>query len=366
MFSGFRSDKALAESCVESIKQVAADLNGKVKLMHVCGTHEQTITHYGLRVLLPKNIEVVSGPGCPVCVTTQSEIDEIIQLARMGLTVTSFGDMSRVPGTEGKSLSDAKSQGCDVRIVYSISDAVEFAEKSGKEVVHMGVGFETTAPSTAVEILDEPPENFFVLCCHRLIPPAMEHLLKSGESEIRGFINPGHVSTITGCNVYAKISAKYHVPQVVAGFEPLDVLLGIQILLEMIKDHRNEVVNEYDRVVKPEGNKKALDAMSKVFSVCDMEWRGLGVIPKSGLKLKEDFHLHDARVKYEIKLPKEKKEHTAKGCRCADVIKGLVYPQDCILFQKKCSPENPLGPCMVSGEGACNIVFNNILIQENL
>lgn len=348
MQTGFR-DKKIAQKAVERIKEISKNM-GNLKFMHVCGTHEDTITKFGIRSLLPKNIEVISGPGCPVCVTTIREIDEAIFLARKGITITTFGDMFMVPGSSG-SLADAKAEGNDVRVVYSITDSVKIAKNSENYIAHIAIGFETTAPSTAVEI-EDAPENFLILSCHRLIPPAMNFLLESGSIKVDGFINPGHVSTVIGIKPYKPISKKYRIPQVIAGFEPLDVLFAILMLLEMVRDDKNEVRNEYSRIVKEEGNPKAIKAINRVFEDCDVKWRGFPVIPESGLKLRKEFSLHDARKRFKIQVEEHEEQ---KGCRCGDVLKGLIYPQDCPLFKKICNPKKPIGPCMVSSEGACMI-----------
>jgi hydrogenase expression/formation protein HypD len=297
--AGFR-DRRIAEKITAKIGATAKGMD-PVRLMHVCGTHEDAITKAGIRSLLPDNVEIISGPGCPVCVTTAKEIDEAIALAKTGATVTSFGDMMKVPGS-ASSLADAKGGGSDVRIVYSITDAVKLAkEKPGKEVAHIGIGFETTAPTTAVEILTAP-KNFFVLSCHRTIPPAMDFLLSEGDTKIDGFIDPGHVSAIIGMRPYKVLSEKYGIPQVVAGFEPVDVLYGVLLLLEMIKEKDCGVRNEYSRVVKEEGNKKALDVLEKVFSPCDVKWRGFPAILGSGLAIRDEYCEHDARVKFQINV----------------------------------------------------------------
>ncbi|HEX54742.1 MAG TPA: hydrogenase formation protein HypD [Candidatus Altiarchaeales archaeon] len=352
MLHEFR-DKSIAKRLSGRIRKISKGM-GHIKIMHVCGTHEYTITRFGIRSLLPENIEVISGPGCPVCVTTTREIDEAILLSKNeDVIVTTFGDMLRVPGSES-SLVDAKSRGCDVRVVYSISDAVEIArENSRREVIHVAIGFETTSPSTAVEIKNAP-ENFSILNCHRLIPPAMEFLMERGNVKINGFINPGHVSTIIGLRPYYKISEKYNVPQVIAGFEPNDVLFAILILLDMIKNGEFEVRNEYSRVVREEGNLRAIKAINEVFKPSDVKWRGFPEIPGSGLKLRNRFLKYDAREKFDINLRNSKEP---KGCRCGDILKGTIHPRECPLFSKICIPENPIGPCMVSMEGACAIAY---------
>ncbi len=271
-------EEEVAREVADKIKKISAGM-GKVKLMHVCGTHEDTITRYGIRGLLPDNLEVISGPGCPVCVTTQREIDEAIKLSQIDeAIITTFGDMIRVPGSE-KTLDDAKADGADVRIVYSPMDSTKIArENPGREVIHIAIGFETTAPTTAVE-LKNAPENFSVLCCHRTIPEPMDLLLSTGDVKVQGFIDPGHVSTIIGVNAYKPLSEKYRIPQVIAGFEPLDVLFSIYIILSMIRKKDYGVRNEYTRVVTDEGNIKAQEAMKEVYKKIDVEWRGFPTIP---------------------------------------------------------------------------------------
>jgi len=320
--------------------------------------HEWTISRFGLRSLLPKGLEVRSGPGCPVCVTSVAEIQAAIDLALSRKAVlTTYGDMFRVPATKGMSLMKAKAKGADIRIVYSIMDSIKIAERLGVEVVHFAIGFETTAPTTAIELLKGVPRNFSVIVSHRLIPPAMEHLLKSGDIAIGGFICPGHVSTIIGSEPYEPIAKKYGKPMVIGGFEPLDVLASILMLLEQIRDGRCDVEIEYSRSVRREGNVKAKKAMWEVFEPCDGDWRGIGTIPESKLKLKKEFEEYDALKRFDVEPSIE--EEMPKGCRCADVLKGLIYPWECPLYNKACTPINPIGPCAVSIEGACHIAMKH-------
>ncbi|HIE34548.1 MAG TPA: hydrogenase formation protein HypD [Candidatus Altiarchaeales archaeon] len=351
MFPDFR-DKSIAKKLSEGIRRISKNM-GHIKIMHVCGTHEDTITKFGIRSLLPDNIEVISGPGCPVCVTTTREIDEAILLSKNeDVILTTFGDMMKVPGSES-SINEAKSEGSDIRIVYSPSDAVKIAQETDKDVVHVAIGFETTAPSTAVE-LRNAPDNFSILNCHRTIPSAMAFLMESGDVKVNGFIDPGHVSTIIGIKPYRPVSERYNVPQVIAGFEPIDVLLAIFILLEMIENKEFKVRNEYSRVVREEGNPKALNAINEVFEPMDVKWRGFPEIPGSGLKLREKFRKYDAREKFDIRV---EDRGEPRGCRCGDVLKGIIYPEECPLFGRKCTPVSPVGPCMVSMEGSCAIAF---------
>jgi hydrogenase expression/formation protein HypD len=345
-------NRKMATELSERIKNLAK--NQHHIFMHVCGTHENTIVQFGLRSLLPPNIEVRSGPGCPVCVTT--EIPLAVKLSTIkNVVVTTFGDMIRVPSEFG-SLADAKAKGGKIKIIYSLHDAIEMAKNDPKnEYVHFAIGFETTAPSTAAEILANPPDNFSIICCHRLIPPAMEHLLKLGEIKIDGFICPGHVSTIIGTIPYRLLSKKYKVPQVIAGFEPNDILIGINMLLTQLAEGRAEVENEYTRSVREEGNKKAQQFMDKVFEICDVDWRGIGVIPNSGYKLRKKFSKYDAVKKFNLKI--DWRYRMPEGCRCGDVLRGLIYPQDCPLFNTVCTPMTPIGPCAVGAEGSCKIAM---------
>lgn len=324
----------------------------EVKIMHLCGTHEDTVTRYNLRSILPNNLKLISGPGCPVCITPDTDLQKIFHLIekKKDVIIATFGDMARVP-FEGKSLFYYKSKGYDVRIIYSVFDAVKLAKECNKPVVFFAIGFETTMPSTALAILDGV-ENFYVFSAHRFFVPAMEHLISLGV-KIDGFINPGHVSTIVGVKAYEHIK----VPQVIAGFEPEDVMLAIYMLIKAIKEGKVGVLNEYTRAVKYEGNLKAQEVMNEVFNREDWEWRGLGVVPKSGGAIKKKYEDYDALKIFEDVFddftPRE--DVRKKKCRCGDVLRGLIEPKDCPLFMKACTPKTPIGPCMVSFEGACNI-----------
>jgi hydrogenase expression/formation protein HypD len=345
-------DATLTKRVVEKIRK----LNPReepVKICHVCGTHEWTITHFGLRSLLPANIEVIAGPGCPVCIVPASEFDEAIELALKGVVVTCFGDVLRVPGSK-VSLLDAKAEGADVRVVYGVGDAAKMAEKEpNKEFVFFAVGFETTAPSTAVEIAKQPPKNLSFLVSHRLIPPAMKLLVEMKDLSLNGFIAPGHVSTIIGLKPYEIFPKLHNMPTVVTGFEPLDVLFGVYMILRQISEGKPHLENEYLRAVRPEGNVKAEKLMKEKFEVVDGNWRGLGTISSSTLKLREEYKALDAGLKYGIKI--KEGVDIQPGCKCHLVIIGKIKPTECPLFMKTCNPQKPVGPCMVSNEGTCRI-----------
>jgi hydrogenase expression/formation protein HypD len=344
------SMKNLSKEIVGRIKEISQP----VKIMHVCGSHEHTIMHNGIRTLLPKEVEVVAGPGCPVCCVPAREIDECLKLAKQGVTITTFGDMLRVPGSES-SLAEAKEDGADVRVVYGVNNAVEIAKKLDNEVVFMSAGFETTAPTTASEILSGPPENFSILSCHRLIPPALKFLIESGEVNLNALIEPGHVSTIIGTKPYNIFSEKYGIPQVVAGFNPLDILMAVYMILRQIKAGKAEVQNEYERAVREEGNLKAQQSLEEVFYITSREWRGFPEIPDSVMEVRDEFSQYDARKKFDIKVKKVKEAPT--GCICGPILRGVARPEECKLFKEKCNPMNPIGACMVSKEGTCNIAY---------
>jgi hydrogenase expression/formation protein HypD len=342
----------LAKNIAQKIDKIAPK-DELVKFCHVCGTHEWTITHYGLRSLLPSNVQVIAGPGCPVCIVPAAEIDEAVQIAQKGAVITCFGDVLRVPGSQ-KSLLEAKADGADVRIVYGVSDAVRMANiEPNKEFVFFAVGFETTAPTTAVEILKNPPCNFSFLASHRLIPPAMELLLGVGDLQIDGFIAPGHVSVIIGLKPYELFPRVYRMPTVVAGFEPNDVLMGIYMLLKQHKEKKPRLENEYSRMVKREGNLKALDVMNKAFKVSASNWRGIGRLPDSALKLQDNFEEYNANTKFDVHV-KEGRD-ILLGCECHLVIIGKIKPDECQMFMKACTPQKPIGACMVSSEGTCRV-----------
>jgi len=329
---------------------------GEVRLMHLCGTHEDTITRFSLRSLLPDNLKLLSGPGCPVCIIPDVDLQMVFHLIKNAeITFTTFGDMARVP-FEGKSLFYYRSKGYDIRVVYSIFDSIEIAKRSEKPVVHFGIGFETTMPSTALAILDGV-NNFHVFSSHRFFIPAMEHLLSLGEVGINGFIDPGHVSTIVGVKAYEHLMEKYGVPQVIAGFEPYDVMLAVYHIIKAIKNGERVLLNEYTRAVKYGGNVKAQKVMDEVFDRQDWEWRGLGVVPTSGGVIRKKYEEYDAMMVFEdvFRNFEPKEDARKKACRCGEVLRGIIVPSNCPLFMRACTPKDPIGPCMVSFEGTCNI-----------
>ncbi len=325
-----------------------------VRLMEVCGTHTMEIGRHGIRSMLPETVKLISGPGCPVCVTPEKEIDRAIMIAReYDVIVTTFGDMFRVPGGLG-SLEEAKGKGADIRIVYSPFNALEAARKEKpRPVLFLGVGFETTAPTIAATVLlarKEGLTNFFILSLGKLVPPALKAILELGKARVDGFILPGHVCTISGSKPYEFIARDFGRPCVVTGFEPVDILMGVYLLIEMISGNDPRVEIQYKRAVKREGNRKALEAMEEVFRPCDSEWRAIGVIKESGLGLREEFREMDGMERFPVDVP-EPGEHP--GCLCSDILMGLSLPTDCPLFGNECTPRAPVGPCMVSSEGTC-------------
>lgn len=322
--------------------------------MEVCGSHTVAIAKSGIRELLPESVQLVSGPGCPVCVTDNSDIDRFLSLAQTpGVIVATFGDMLRVPGSK-TSLQAVRAEGADVRVVYSTLDALEISRQNpDKEVVFLGVGFETTIPTVAVsvEIAErEHLSNYSILSMHKLVPPVLELLVTDPEVGLDGFINPGHVCSVLGTAPFEFIAGKYQKPSVVAGFEALDILEAIWMLLRQRQEKRAAVEIQYSRVVKPEGSPKAAEYISRYFEPVDAVWRGIGRVPQSGLRLKAQYRLFDAEMKFD--LPKPKSVNTP-GCLCGEILKGRRHPFNCRLFGKACTPLQPVGPCMVSSEGSC-------------
>ena len=344
-------DPALARKLVAYIE---ARSTCPVRVMEFCGGHTHAIMRYGLRTLLPATVDLRSGPGCPVCVTATADLDRMIALSKVpGLILTTFGDMLRVPGSF-HTLQDAKAAGADVRIVYSTLDALHIArDNPTRPVVFLGVGFEATAPTVAAAILQAESAglgNFSVLSLHKLTPPATRAILDGGEVALDGIIGPGHVTTIIGSDAWQFLPADYQVPLVVAGFEPLDILRVVADLVAMIEDGRPAVSNVYARSVTPSGNPTALAVIGRVFEVGPANWRGLGLVPASGLAIRPEFAPFDAARLFAVDAGPTR-EH--RGCLCGDVLRGVVSPPRCPLFATVCTPVQPVGPCMVSAEGAC-------------
>jgi hydrogenase expression/formation protein HypD len=338
----------------------AAGHEPPLKIMEVCGGHTHTIFRYGVEELLPPEIDLVHGPGCPVCVIPMGRVDDAIHLARQdGVVFTTFGDMMRVPGSRG-TLLDAKAEGADVRMVYSPLDALKIARQTPeREVVFFAIGFETTAPSTAVTLLRAAAEgvaNFRVFCNHVTIIPVIRAILESPDLRLDGFLGPGHVSTVIGQRPYDFIPRDYGKPLVTTGFEPLDVLQAVLMVVQQLADGRREVENQYTRVVSRDGNQRALETLARVFELRPFfEWRGLGFITHSALKLREEFAAFDAERLFAVP---GLRVADPKACQCGEVLKGVIKPWECKVFGTACTPEHPIGTCMVSSEGACAAYYN--------
>lgn len=331
----------------------------QVSLMEVCGTHTMAISGFGIRRAVDPRLRLLSGPGCPVCVTAQEDIDEAIRLAGLpGVTVLTFGDMVRVPGSS-RTLEGARAQGADVRVVYSALDGVELAkEDTDREFVFLGVGFETTAPTIAAAVLEAKRRriaNFSVLPMFKLIPPALRVVASSPRVNVDGLILPGHVSTVIGERPYRFLAKEYRLPCCITGFEALDVVQGIAMLLTQLAEQKPAVAIQYRRTVRPDGNPAARRVMNRVFRGCDAVWRGLGTVPGSGLEFRDRYSRYDCRNRLGTGPGHARRAgHGAfRGCRCGDVMLGVIVPPECRLFGERCTPEHPVGPCMVSSEGAC-------------
>ncbi len=336
------------------VKQIHDTVDGPLRIMEVCGTHTMAIFRHGIRSLLPGAVDLLSGPGCPVCVTAQADIDAFVRLARQDdVIITTFGDLMRVPGS-GSSLQKESAAGADVRVVYSAMDAVQMAGRHpDKQVVFLGVGFETTAPTIGAAILAASQmglSNFYVYSAHKTVPQALEALMSNPDVQIDGFILPGHVSVIIGSEAYRPFFKNHGLPCAVAGFEPVDVLQGIYDLVSMIQSGRPDLVNAYPRAVTDQGNVLAQQLLARVFEPCDAPWRGLGIIPASGLAIRRSLAAFDAQAVFDIRSVETPEP---KGCACGEILSGIKTPEACALFRKKCTPMNPVGPCMVSSEGTC-------------
>jgi hydrogenase expression/formation protein HypD len=347
-------DKAKVQALAKQIRELT---NTRMSFMEVCGGHTMAIQKFGIPSLLPSNIRLISGPGCPVCVSDRKYIDQAVAYSRLDdVIVTTYGDLIRVPGSTS-SLDREKANGRDIRIVYSVLDAISLAEKyPEKKIVFLGIGFETTAPASAAGIIkaaEKELRNFYVFSAHKIMPPAMSALIDEGV-KIDGYLAPGHVSTITGTSIYNDIAARYNLACVVSGFEPVDLLQSIYMLARQVVEGEFKVEVQYKRAVREEGNPKALGMLEEVFERRDDWWRGLGVLPLSGLGIKEKYKKFDAEKNLEVEVEVTRED---KGCICGTILKGLSTPKDCNLFGKVCTPVNPVGACMVSNEGTCHAYY---------
>jgi hydrogenase expression/formation protein HypD len=347
-------DKDLVLKLAEEIRRTSVK---PISLMEVCGGHTMSVQRFGLPSLLPSTIKLLSGPGCPVCVSDRKFIDQAIAYCRLpDVIIATYGDLIRVPGSTS-SLDREKAQGRDIRIVYSVMDSLDMALKNpDKKIIFLGIGFETTAPASATAIIGafrQKISNFLLFSSHKIMPPAMAALIDEGV-KIDGYIAPGHVSTITGTSIYADIAEKYHLGCVISGFEPVDLMEAILMLVRQIETGTQKVEIQYRRVVRPEGNSKAREMLDEVFELRDDWWRGLGILPASGYGIKGKYARYDAEKAFNVAVEPTRED---KGCLCGEILKGLKNPKECKLFAKGCTPQNPVGPCMVSNEGACQAYF---------
>jgi len=351
-------DPVRARAMVQALGRVTAGIGrSPVSLMHVCGSHEQAIAKYGLRASFPAALRVIMGPGCPVCVTDAREVDEGVALALQGVHIATYGDMLRVPGSV-MSLADARAEGAQVHVIYSAGQAVELAERVQEPVVFFATGFETTAVATAAIVLKGLPDNLSILSAHKFIPPAMDVVASVPGLAVEGFLAAGHAATITGWGVFEPFAARHRLPVVVAGFEPLDILAGLVRLLELVRDGTPAVVNMYPRCVTRAGNLRAQAALWEVFEPSSGRWRGISVVPDGNLALRERFAGLDARARFTIDvtpLASHAPPALAESCLCGSIMTGIASPTDCTLFGEACTPEHPVGACMVSTEGTCRI-----------
>lgn len=348
--------RALAQTLERTVREVGRE---PVSVMHVCGSHEQAIAKFGLRSVLPKPLNVIMGPGCPVCVTDLPEVDEAVVLAQDGKIIATYGDMVKVPGTS-KSLGDAQTEGARIEVVYSATQAVELARDTTEEVVFFASGFETTAVATAAVVLADPPPNFSVLSAHKYIPPVMEIVAEMPGTKVEGFLAAGHAATITGSKLFERFVERHQIPVVVAGFEPLDILAALVKLVELVRDGTPAVVNMFPRCVTPEGNRNAQRQLWKVFRTVGGRWRGIAHVPNGNLRLRDEFAHVDTRRRFDIDL-RRLWNHAPSAltavCICGDIMSGIAAPHQCPLFGKECVPDSPVGACMVSSEGTCKIWY---------
>ncbi len=354
-----------AKKVIEQIARLAQRIDRKVKVMNFCGTHEWTISYYGLRTLMPKNVDLIAGPGCPVCITAGLYVEQLAKLSLEGFHVLTYGDAFRLPARPTspiKSLADAKARGGEVTVVYSFLDAIHIARSNpNKNYIFFAIGFETTMASTAEPLVKMfIPRNLMILSAYRFTPPIMKWLIEiEKDLEIHGVIAPGHVSSVIGATAWRFLVDEYSIPTVVAGFEPLDVLLAIVFILHQIVRGKPKLVNEYLRVVRNEGNIYAKRLIAEAYDVIDAYWRGIGIVPMSGAALKDKYSEFDAHRQLGLKEPKDI-DDLIPGCRCRDVVLGKAKPTDCPLFMKYCKPDTPYGPCMVGSEGTCRIWAENL------
>lgn len=347
-------DKDLVLKLSEEIRKSSTK---PISLMEVCGGHTMSIQRFGLPSLLPETIRLLSGPGCPVCVSSRKFLDQAIAYSRLpNIIITTYGDLIRVPGSTS-TLDQEKARGADIRIVYSVIDSLEIARKNpDKKIVFLGIGFETTSPASATAVLGayrQKTNNFYLFSSHKIMPPAMAALVDEGV-KINGYIAPGHVSAITGVSIYKDIAEKYHLGCVIAGFEPVDLMEAIFMLVRQFEDNKPKVEIQYRRAVRPEGNIRAREMLDEVFELRDDWWRGLGILPASGLAIREKYSSFDAEKMLNVEVEPTRED---KGCICGEILKGLKNPKECKLFAKSCTPQNPAGPCMVSNEGTCHAYY---------
>lgn len=354
-------DVARGRALQARLEQLLSGSERDVTVMHVCGSHEQAIARYGLRARFPANLHVQMGPGCPVCVTDAPEIDACVALAQRGHRVLTYGDMLRVPG-QALSLEDARAAGARVEVIYAATQATEIARASAEPVIFFATGFETTAVATAAVLLAEPPPNLFVLSAHKWVPAAMEVVARTPDSAIEGYLAAGHAATITGFGLFESFVREHRRPVVVAGFEPLDILSGLVVLVEQVLSSRAEVVNAFPRCVSRDGNRRALDALFRVFEMGDGDWRGIAHVPGGELRLRREHAAHDASVRFARDLreaPPVAPRADAAECRCGAIMTGRMQPTGCRLFGVQCRPDAPVGACMVSTEGVCRIWYEH-------
>ena len=346
--------RELAARLEHSVESIGRE---PVSVMHVCGSHEQAIAKFGLRAVLPRKLNVIMGPGCPVCITDVPEVDEGVALARQGVRLATYGDMLKVPGTVW-SLSDAQAEGARIDVVYSVTQAVDLARSIVEPLVFFATGFETTAVATAAAVLADPPPNFFVLSAHKYIPPAMEIVAEMPDTRVEGFLAAGHAATITGWGLFEPFVERHRLPVVVAGFEPLDILAGLVRLVELVKEGHPAVENMFPRCVTRDGNLRAQAQLWRVFKPIGGNWRGIAHVPNGNLRLRDEFARLDARRAFDIDLESLwdfAPPALVRDCICGDIMAGIKSPTDCPLYGRQCVPDSPVGACMVSSEGTCRI-----------